>query len=485
VFKVDPAGRQTVVYSFTGKADGRQPYAGLIRDAAGNLYGTTAFGGSLAGNCYFQGGCGLVFKLDRGGHETVLYAFTYVTDVYTASAGLLRDPAGNLYGTTASGGTANAGLVYKLDSAGNQTVLYSFPAGTDGTWPKTGVALDSSGNLYGTTAAGGTYDSGTVYKLDTSGHEKVLYSFMNGADGGYPTSGVIVDPAGNLYGTADGGNAGAGVVFKVDPSGNETVLYTFTGGADGEEPWGGLIRDEAGNLYGTTILGGTSDVGVVFKLDPAGQETVLHTFTGAPDGFEPQSGVIRDSDGNLYGTTSYGGSSNSGTVFRIDSAGQETILYNFTGGADGGAALQGVVRDRAGNLYGSTYGGGINPYQGNGYQGCGVVYKLDTSGNETVLHTFTCGPGGGNPLSSVILDPAGNLYGTTIAGGDRLGADGKGVVYKVDPSANETVLYTFAGGTDGAYPWGGLVGDSAGNIYGAAALDGEKQGGVIYKLSRP
>jgi len=485
VYKLDASGHETVLHSFAGGTDGQYPVAGLTRDASGNLYGTTLQGGG--GKLCYWGSlttCGVVFKIDPAGRETILYAFTGGTTGGRPQAGVTLDSSGNLYGTASLAGVGNNGVVFKLDPSGQQTILYGFPAGTDGAEPRAGVAFDSSGNLYGTTSQGGTWNSGSVYKRDPSGHETVLYSFMGGADGGFPTSGVIVDAAGNLCGTADGGNAiGAGVVFKVDPSGHETVLYTFTGGADGSEPWGGLTRDSVGNLYGTTILGGSANVGVVFKVTPSGHETVLHTFTGAPDGFEPESGVIRDSDGNLYGTTSYGGSANWGTVFKIDPAGQETILYNFTGGADGGAVLQGVVRDAAGNLYGATYGGGINPYQGNGYQGCGVVYKLDTSGDETVLHTFTCGPGGGNPISSVIRDSAGNLYGTAPSGGDALGTVGKGVVYKVDPTGNETVLFTFMGDNEGGVPYGGLVRDGAGNLYGTTVVGGEQAGGVIFKLT--
>ena len=485
VFKLDPAGQETVLHDFVGGTDGKYPVAGLIRDGAGNLYGTTSAGGG-PNLCDWGSAisCGVVFEIDPAGQETILYAFTGGSTGGGPQAGLILDSTGNLYGTAAYAGAGNNGVVFKLNPSGQQSILYGFPTGTDGAEPKTGVVFDSSGNLFGTTSQGGTYGFGTVYKLDPSGHEKVLYSFTGGADGEYPTSGVILDPAGNLYGTADGGEPTYdGIVFKVDPSGQETVLYTFTGGADGGEPWGGLARDEAGNLYGTTILGGTADVGVVFKVTPSGQETVMHTFTGTPDGFEPQGGVVLDSAGNLYGTTAFGGTANQGMIFKLDPAGQETVLYNFTGGADGGVPYQGITRDSAGNIYGATWGGGINPYQGNAYSGCGVVYKLDTSGNQTVLHTFTCGPGGGNPVSGVVVDSAGNIYGTTPAGGDARAIYGKGVVYKVDPSGNETVLFTFLGDNEGGVPYGGLVRDAAGNLYGTTVVGGEQAGGVIFKLA--
>jgi uncharacterized repeat protein (TIGR03803 family) len=214
---------------------------------------------------------------------------------------------------------AGAGVVYKLDTTGHETVLYTFKGGADGGYPYAGVIRDSAGNLYGTTYGGGTASWGVVYKLDTTGQETVLYSFTGGADGGEPMAGVIGDSAGNLYGTTNygGGTATAGVVYKLDTTGHETALYTFSGGADGGWPWAGVIRDSGGNIYGTTFLGGTANEGVVYKLDITGQETVLHSFTGGADGGSPRAGVIRDPAGNLYGTASNGGKRSTGVVFKL------------------------------------------------------------------------------------------------------------------------------------------------------------------------
>jgi uncharacterized repeat protein (TIGR03803 family) len=282
-----------------------------------------------------------------------------------------------------------------------------------------------------------------VYKLDTLGKETVLYSFTGGADGGTPYAGAILDSSGNLYGTATfGGATGAGVVYKINTAGQETVLYSFTGGTYGGNPYGaGVIFDAAGNLYGTTTFGpGTFGPGVVYKLSPSGQETVLYTFcslSGCADGLYPGAGVIRDSAGNLYGTTEDGGDSacygsGCGVVFKLDSSGQETALYAFTGGADGGQQFYGyfsagLIRDPAGNLYGTTFQGGegacVNTYA------CGVVFKVNPSGQETVLYTFTGGADGGNPYAGLIGDSAGNLYGTTYSGGEHNG----GVVFKLKP----------------------------------------------------
>ena len=349
--------------------------------------------------------------------EIVLHNF--VSPTTNPVSGVIRDSTGNLYGTTYSGGTANKGVVYKLDTTGHYTVLHSFTGGADGGYPFAGVIRDSAGNLYGTTTQGGYAGSGVVYKLDTAGHETVLYTFNGTADGGNPSAGVIRDSAGNLYGTALGGPAGWGVVYKLDITGQETVLYSFTGGADGGFPEAGVIRDSAGNLYGTTAAGGTVNQGVAYKLDTTGQETVLYSFTGGADWGTPQAGVLRDSAGNLYGTTTGGGTANQGVVYKLDTTGSETVLYTFTGGGDGGQPFAGVIRDSAGNLYGTTYSGGTANQ--------GVMYKLDTTGHETV-YRFTGGADGGLPFAGVI-GSAGNLYGTAAAGGKY----SRGVVFTIRP----------------------------------------------------
>jgi len=533
VYRLDPGGRETVLYSFTGLYDGGNPTAGLIRDSSGNLYGTAEFGGFP----YF---CGVVFKVDTSGNETVLYSFTGGNDGCYPAGGVIRDSAGNFYGTTYNGGSADAGVVFKLDTTGNETVLHSFTGGyftedADGGYPIAGVVRDSAGNLYGTTSFGGTATAraGVVFKLDAAGNETVLHNFTGGADGGYPIAGVVLDAPGNLYGTtSNGGNLGSmcfgcGVVFRVDAAGNETVLHSFTGG-DGASPQasviqdsagnlygttgfggagngavykldnlgretllyafppssggshpaaGAVVRDSVGNLYGTTWYGGSASVGfgVLYKVNPGGHETVLHTFTGGADGSYPD-GVIRDSAGNLYGTTEFGGAAQAGVVFKFTRAGNFTVLYTFTGGADG-RVPRNLAIDSAGNLYGTAQFGGTADV--------GVLFKLDPAGHETVLHSFTGGADGWEPFGSLALDPAGNIYGTTLYGG---GSSFCGVVYKVDPSGNQTVLYSFgsvldASGhdTDGCYPRGVIL-DSAGNLYGTTQGGGASDWGVVYKL---
>ena len=266
----------------------------------------------------------------------------------------------------------------------------------------------------------------------------MLYNFCsvaNCADGNTPYASVIRH-AGNLYGTTVGGGvSNSGVVFKLDPAGNETVLYTFCPNGncvDGISP-NAVIRDKEGNLYGTTTFGGGANSGVVFKLDPTGAETVLYSFAGGADGANPFGSLIRDEAGNLYGTTTAGGPSGQGTVFKVDPSGSETVLYSFTGGTDGGFPEAGLVRDEKGNFYGATFFGGLASPPC--YSFCGVVFKVDTTGVETVLYSFTGGADGLNPAADLMLGKSGNLYGTTAYGGDSdqscATGIGCGVVFKL------------------------------------------------------
>jgi uncharacterized repeat protein (TIGR03803 family) len=358
---------------------------------------------------------------------TVLYQFRSGQGGINPYAGVARDAKGNLYGTTNNDGAFASGAVFRINALGKEKVLHSFSqTDGDGAFPWYGtLARDSAGNLYGTTITGGIAGElccGTVFKVTASGEETVLYRFT-GTDGdGFPQYGVVRDSSGNLYGTTqNGGPDNAGTVFKIDPAGKKTVLYSFTGSTDGGYPMAGVVLDAKGNIYGTTFQGSPTFAGNVFKVDPAGNETVLYTFTGSTDGEEPEAGVIRDSHDNLYGTTNLGGTEGVGTVFKVDLHGHETVLHNFSGGSDGwlpvGASL---VRDAAGNLYGTTPQGGSNDF--------GVVFKIDAKGNETILHTFS-GSEGKIPYGTLILDKAGNLYGTTHQGG----AYGGGVLFKIAP----------------------------------------------------
>ena len=364
-------------------------------------------------------------------------------------------------------------------------VLYSFTGGTGGATPYGGLLRGRSGVLYGTTFQGGVsgicsgQGCGVVYKLDPAGNYTVLHSFTGiPNDGGSPFAELIIDKTGNLYGTTNGGGTGGlGTVFKMDRSGIETVLHSFNG-ADGSGPYAALIRDSGGNFYSTTYFGGASDSGVVCKVDSSGRETVLYNFTFA-DGRFPSAGLVRDKSGNLYGTTNQGGDYGYGTVFKLNLPSRtETVLHSFTGGADGQNPLGGLIIDAAGNLYGTASGGTVGG-------GGGVVFKLDMTGQETVIYSFTAGTDGSFPgFGYLVRDTQGSLYGVTNEGGDlSCGSHGCGVVFNVDPNGIETVLHAFHGGTDGQYPNGGLIQDAAGNLYGTTNEGGASGYGTVFKLT--
>jgi uncharacterized repeat protein (TIGR03803 family) len=355
--------------------------------------------------------------------------------------------------------------------------LYSFANSPDGATPYGAVIKDKSGNLYGTTFAGGSFNDGTVYKLSKSGKETVLYSFAGGADGSEPLAGLVMDNSGNFYGTTRaGGSSAAGTVFELNPkTRQETVLYSFTGQPDGATPFSGLVMDKSGNLYGTTVAGGSSNDGIVYKVNiKTQQETVLYSFAGDPDGGEPVYGnLLMDKSGNLYGTTQGGGSSNRGSVWELSARGTETVLYNFTGGKDGGGsdiggADQSLAMDTKGNLYGTTERGGL---------GSGVVFKVNIKAKtETVLYTFTGSTDGGIPSAGLVRDRKGNLYGTTVSS-----ANGDGTVFEVT-GTKETVLHSFHG-KDGQNPFRSpLLLDDDGTLYGVTYLGGAHGQGTVFSI---
>ncbi len=367
---------------------------------------------------------------------TLLYQFKAGNDGTQPAAGVTVDAQRQaLYGTTGEDGSFASGTVFRLNKAG-ETVLHSFTGtGGDGQFPYANgsLVLDSAGNLYGATQTGGTYggtcgDSGcgVVYKVTQSGKESVLYQFQGGLDGFFPEGSMAIDSSGNLYGaTTSGGEYGAGVVFEIDQAGHETTLYSFNiSSGDGQVPYGGVTRDNSGNLYGTTISGGEAfGGGTVFKVTPSGAETILYSFgTNSGDGFLPYAGVSSDAKGNLYGTTYFGGANNLGTVFKVTPDGTETVLHSFGPPPDGESPFfgDGVILDSKGSLYGVTTGGGASAF--------GVVYKIDTTGKETILHSFK-GPDGKNPEGDLAFDPQGNLYGTANGGGAYDG----GVVFRLTP----------------------------------------------------
>lgn len=408
------------------------------------------------------------------------------------------------------------------------TVIYNFTGGSDGAAPEAGVVIDRAGNLYGTTSARGGFMSGTVFRLARRGSGWILsplYSFTGGNDGQFPVAPVTIGPDGNLYGiTFNGGDSGCelgcGTVFKltfparVCEAANcpwtESVLYRFTGGSDGGNPTGYVTFDAADNIYGTTEGGGSANEGTVFKLAHSGSswtESVLHSFNAQSDGEFPQSGVIFDSAGNLYGTAMFGGPNNDGTVFELTPSGSgwtEQTLYGFTGESDGAYPVGGLIFDLAGNLYDSASSAGPN----NG----GTAFELSPSGDTwmfTMLYGLTCSgdwcydsldgadrhsaflpprfsnsPG---PQANLLMDAAGNLYGTTFSDGPY----GCGSVFKLTPSGGGwiyTSLHDFTGGTAGCMSAGNVAMDASGNLYGTASIGGtgrctQSPCGIVWEIT--
>ncbi len=382
-------------------------------------------------------------------------------------------------------------------------VIYNVP-GQLGGEPWSGVTMDRSGNLFGTTFYGGN-GHGSVYKVTHSGSgwvASVLYTFTGGTDGAYPYAGITIGPDGALYGTTYGGGGtgcgyGCGTVYRLHPpasfcrtaicSWTETVLYRFTGGPDGRAPYAGIAFDQAGNLYGTTLAGGLSTCnggfgcGVVYRLASSGgswTQTVLHSFAGGNDGAAPRAGLVLDSSGRLYGTTAQGGRSGQGIVFQLASSGSswtENVLYSFTGAGDGGGPIAGLIFDSLGNLYGATANGG---------SGLCKVFELTPAGSAwsfALLYSFTYLEGA-NCAASLTLDGAGNLYGTSAGGGTFA----NGVVFKLTPSGGAwtySALHEFTGGSDGEDLYSTPVLDALGNVYATASLGGGAGGGTVFQIA--
>lgn len=385
-------------------------------------------------------------------NESVVYNFTGGNDGGQPAAQLIFDSSGNMYGTTVVGGLFGCGTVFELSFSGsqwNQTVLYSFDCFNTGKNPYGGVTLDSSGNLYGTTVAGGSGGvcsgdgCGVVYELTKSGdtwNETVLYNFTGGNDGFGPGGAVVFDKAGNLYGTTpDGGAFAEGVVYQLAPNNGQwtqSVIHAFTGGDDGAVgSLGPLLVDARGTLYGVTELGGHYGAGVAFSLSRSGNTwnyATMYAFQGLPDAGFPYGGLIADPQGRLYGTTYFGGTSGLGSVFEVSSGAtvrmlwKETVLYSFQGDTDASYPTSALVFDAAGNLYGTSSTGG-NPSCD-----CGTIFKLTPhSGgwDESVLHSFGGSGDGQSPSYGMTPDGKGAYFGVTPVGG----LHGQGTVFQISP----------------------------------------------------
>jgi uncharacterized repeat protein (TIGR03803 family) len=357
----------SIIHNFAWN-DGANPLAGLAIDSNETLYGTTSAGGSS--------GYGVVFAMNLAGSEKVLYNFTGGADGASPQSSLILDSLGNLYGSTYSGGTYGAGTVFEVTKGGKEKVLYSFTGGTDGASPIAGLAMDSTDNLYGTTFGGGAYGGGTVFEVTKGGKEKVLYSFGQGADGADPVAGVTLGTKGTIFGTTStGGTYGYGIIFQLSPSSSgwrETVLHTFEMESDGGTPYAGLVFDQSGNLYGGATSGGDGGGGTIFELTPSGAGwnfTVLYGLVGW-DVSGPFRNLMVDSSGTIYGTTHCDGTGQAGTAYELTQSGSSwtyNSLYVFSP-VDGYYVYSNLVFDKRGNLYGTASVGAGNNY--------GAVFKV-------------------------------------------------------------------------------------------------------------
>ena len=389
-----------------------------------------------------------------------------------------------------------ASLIGSAFAAGTPQVIYSFNGGGDGEYTDTELVVDGAGNLYGTSVQGGAFGGGTVFELSPSAvgwTHTVLYNFTGGADGGEPYKGVTLDAHGNLYGTAVTGGAGSceggcGVIYELTNSGGawtQSVIHSFKG-SDGSGPGSPVVVDAQGTLYGTTPTGGANGFGVIYEVKPGNggwSFGVIHTFTGGVDGLGGSaSGMLLDPKGNLYGVNTVGGASGFGNVFKLTrKAGgwNLTTIYSFQDQPDGASPYGGVIFDKDGNLYGSTYYAGANDV--------GTVYKLTRnqgSWTESVLYSFKGGSDGDSPISTLVADAKGNLFGTTSDGGAA--KCGCGTIFKLSRSAGghwtESVVYRFPGAPKAAFAYNGIVSDGKGNFYGATVHGGTGNDGAIYQF---
>ena len=374
-------------------------------------------------------------------------------------------------------------------------VIFSFEE-DDGEYADTDLETDNAGSIYGTTVLGGDFGGGTVFQLSptpTGWNQTVLYSFTGGADGGEPYKGVTIDRRGNLYGTAVTGGSGGceggcGVVYKLTKSNgtwNQTVIHAFTGGGDGSGPGARVTLDRSGNVYGMTPTGGTYGVGTIYKLHPhAGsyEFQVIHTFTGGDDGATGSAGRMLLQHGRLYGAATVGGLYGSGVVFELTptAVGEWNFrgLYSFQGQPDGSFPYGALLRAGSGKIYGTTYYGGEN--------GIGSVYELSPRSvgewDGRVIYSFQEGSDGNSPISNLVRDAAGNLFGTTSEGGL-----GSGAIFKLTPNGGgqwtESVVHPFAGPPDGGFSYNGMVVDRFGNFYGATVHGGTDDDGCVYKFT--
>jgi uncharacterized repeat protein (TIGR03803 family) len=455
VFRMDSSGSVSRLHSFDG-TDGQYPLAALIQASDDKFYGTTSDGGAHL--------VGSVFRIDSSGDFALLHSFDRFVDGAVPAAELL-EANGKLYGSTSEGGANDEGTLFHIDFAGDLQSIHVFH-NADGRRPIGALIQAASGDLYGTTMQGGTYD-GTIFRLDASDELTTVHSLNPQTDGSYPAAPLIEGSDGAFYGTTAGGSGGleAGTVFRVDVAGDFTLLHTFLG-TDGARPAVGLVEASDGNFYGATSSTSIfpfpeAIAGTLFRMTAAGALTTLHRF-GWSDGADPEAALTQATDGSFYGTTGQGGEGNAGTIFKLDSSVSVTRLHTFNG-LDGNFPRR-LIQATDGYFYGTAFGGA---------NGVGTFFRMDPSGGFTTLFDF---PGTEVDPSDIIQSTDGNFYGTTRYGGSVLG---KGSAFKLDTAGNFTSLWSFGSLPDGNYPSGPLVESSSGLFYGTTAESDEALGTIF------
>ena len=431
IYKISPTGTITILKNFNMAVDGGYPKGGLIQATDGNFYGTANAGS------FNNGGC--IFKITPSGTYTIVRSLSVNTDGGRPQGHLVQANDGNFYGMNNSGGAFGYGTIFKLTPGGAYTVLKSFNI-ADGTNPYGSLVQASDGNFYGMTNLNGTYKRGTLFRITPTGTYTVLHHFNpNGTDGEYPKGGLIQAKDGLLYGmTPNGGANYNGTIFKISMAGTSyTVIRGLSAGVEGGNPVGTLIQATDGNFYGTAYSLSGGYEGSVFKMAPNGTTTVIKKFTQETEGGYPSGSLMQSTDGLLYGTNNSGGKDGDGTIFKLSTAGAITILAHLNGSAKGNMPQDNLALGKDSAFYGVTTYGGTNNY--------GTIFKI-CGGATTILRSFNNATDGGNPSGGLVKAADGNFYGCTEVGGSNQG----GTIYKITPAGNFTVLRHLKSTTDGA-----------------------------------
>ncbi|HXC05310.1 MAG TPA: choice-of-anchor tandem repeat GloVer-containing protein [Bacteroidia bacterium] len=471
IFKCSPTGQFSILHHFAGGAsDGEAPYGSLIQASDSNFYGMTYQGGLY--------GYGTIFKCAPSGSMALLHSFKKDTsDGGLPHGSLIQASDGNLYGMTTAGGLFNNGVVFKCATAGTYQVVHHF-AGypSDGAAPDGDLLQAGNGKLYGMTSGGGTYGGGAILECSTGGTMSLMHSFRgNNTDGGQPHGNLIQGKDSLLYGMTYGGSSPFnGTVFSCSTGGLFSLMHVFNPGmTDGGNPYGSLIQARDGKLYGMTFAGGPISLGTIIRCTTSGSESLFALFGTNVYGYTPVGTPIKGNDGNLYGMTYLGGAYGEGTIFQYTSSGTMKVVHTFTGSSSDGMMPYGsLIQASDGNLYGMTLGGGTNNW--------GVIFKCSTTGNFSVLHSFTGGSADGeDPYGSLIQASDGNLYGMT-----QMGGYGGGIIFQCTTGGVLTVLHAFKeDSTDGGAPYGSLIQGTDGKLYGMTQYGGVAGNGVIFKCS--